>query len=173
MGLATSCDLGGDDGAGRHAACELHLREMLGAAHGLGFDQHLAGGADLAAEELVEPLFTFRTQKRGALLIFDEMWTGFRFALGGAQQLFDVKADLATFSKAVANTMSRSRDTAAFFALARGAGSLRMASKVAANAGRAHRRCKVKASCKLHAKAHTSVRGPTKSRRASTCSGAM
>jgi len=41
----------------------------------------------------------------GALLIFDEMWTGFRLALGGAQQHYDVKADLACFSKAVANGM--------------------------------------------------------------------
>ena len=41
----------------------------------------------------------------GALLIFDEMWTGFRFALGGAQEYFDVTADLACFSKAVANGM--------------------------------------------------------------------
>lgn len=41
----------------------------------------------------------------GALLIFDEMWTGFRVALGGAQQRFDVTADLACFSKAVANGM--------------------------------------------------------------------
>ena len=42
---------------------------------------------------------------RGALLVFDEMWTGFRLALGGAQQRFDVTADLACFSKAVANGM--------------------------------------------------------------------
>lgn len=41
----------------------------------------------------------------GALLIFDEMWTGFRIALGGAQQRFDVVADLACFSKAIANGM--------------------------------------------------------------------
>ena len=41
----------------------------------------------------------------GALLIFDEMWTGFRLALGGAQQRFGVRADLACFSKAVANGM--------------------------------------------------------------------
>ena len=41
----------------------------------------------------------------GTLLIFDEMWTGFRIALGGAQQFFNVKADLATFSKAIANGM--------------------------------------------------------------------
>jgi len=42
---------------------------------------------------------------RGALLIFDEMWTGFRLALGGAQERFGVTADLACFSKAVANGM--------------------------------------------------------------------
>jgi glutamate-1-semialdehyde aminotransferase len=43
--------------------------------------------------------------RSGAVLVFDEMWTGFRFHLGGAQALFDVRADLATFSKAVANGM--------------------------------------------------------------------
>jgi glutamate-1-semialdehyde 2,1-aminomutase len=43
--------------------------------------------------------------KHGALLIFDEMWTGFRLAPGGAQEFFDVKADMATFSKAIANGM--------------------------------------------------------------------
>jgi len=42
---------------------------------------------------------------RGALLIFDEMWTGFRLAVGGAQERFGVTADLACFSKAVANGM--------------------------------------------------------------------
>lgn len=41
----------------------------------------------------------------GTLLIFDEMWTGFRIALGGAQEYFDVKADLAVYSKACANGM--------------------------------------------------------------------
>ncbi len=43
--------------------------------------------------------------ERGIILIFDEMWTGFRLALGGAQEYFGVKADLACFSKAVANGM--------------------------------------------------------------------
>jgi glutamate-1-semialdehyde aminotransferase/transketolase C-terminal domain/subunit len=41
----------------------------------------------------------------GVLLIFDEMWTGFRLALGGAQQKFGIRADLACFSKALANGM--------------------------------------------------------------------
>jgi glutamate-1-semialdehyde aminotransferase len=43
--------------------------------------------------------------ENGTLLIFDEMWTGFRIALGGAQEFFGVDADLACFSKAVANGM--------------------------------------------------------------------
>lgn len=43
--------------------------------------------------------------KNGTVLIFDEMWTGFRVAIGGAQEYFGVKADLACFSKAVANGM--------------------------------------------------------------------
>jgi glutamate-1-semialdehyde aminotransferase len=43
--------------------------------------------------------------EKGILLIFDEMWTGFRLALGGAQQKFGVRSDLACFSKAMANGM--------------------------------------------------------------------
>jgi glutamate-1-semialdehyde aminotransferase len=41
----------------------------------------------------------------GTILVFDEMWSGFRIALGGAQEYFGIKADLACFSKAVANGM--------------------------------------------------------------------
>jgi glutamate-1-semialdehyde aminotransferase len=43
--------------------------------------------------------------ERGALLVFDEMWTGFRLAVGGAQAHYGVRADLACFSKALANGM--------------------------------------------------------------------
>ena len=43
--------------------------------------------------------------KHGTLLIFDEMWTGFRLSPGGAQEYFGIIADLATYSKAVANGM--------------------------------------------------------------------
>ena len=39
----------------------------------------------------------------GALLVFDEIVTGFRIALGGAQDLFGVTPDLACFGKAMAN----------------------------------------------------------------------
>jgi glutamate-1-semialdehyde aminotransferase len=41
----------------------------------------------------------------GSLVIFDEMWTGFRIALGGAQERYGVAADLVTYSKAIANGM--------------------------------------------------------------------
>ncbi|MFP5230916.1 MAG: aspartate aminotransferase family protein [Acidobacteriota bacterium] len=41
------------------------------------------------------------TRRKGALLIFDEVITGFRLALGGAQQYYGVTPDLATYAKAV------------------------------------------------------------------------
>lgn len=44
-------------------------------------------------------------EANGTLLVFDEMWTGFRWALGGAQAYFGVTADLACYSKAIANGM--------------------------------------------------------------------
>lgn len=43
------------------------------------------------------------TSLAGALLVFDETITGFRFAKGGAQELFGVKPDLSTFGKGMAN----------------------------------------------------------------------
>lgn len=42
----------------------------------------------------------------GALLIFDEMITGFRWHLNGAQNLYGVTPDLSTFGKALANGFS-------------------------------------------------------------------
>ncbi|MBE0363733.1 glutamate-1-semialdehyde 2,1-aminomutase [Pseudoalteromonas ulvae UL12] len=42
-------------------------------------------------------------KKHGAVLIFDEMITGFRYHLGGAQSYFGVTPDLATFGKGLAN----------------------------------------------------------------------
>ena len=41
------------------------------------------------------------TSKHGALLIFDEVMTGFRVALGGAQQRFGIKPDLTTLGKII------------------------------------------------------------------------
>lgn len=45
------------------------------------------------------------TQKEGTLLIFDEVITGFRLALGGASQYTGVHADLYTFGKIVGGGM--------------------------------------------------------------------
>jgi glutamate-1-semialdehyde 2,1-aminomutase len=41
------------------------------------------------------------TAKHGALLIFDEVMTGFRLALGGAQERFGIKPDLTTLGKII------------------------------------------------------------------------
>jgi len=43
--------------------------------------------------------------RHGALLIFDEVVTGFRMALGGAQEVYGVQADLVASGKAMANGM--------------------------------------------------------------------
>ena len=45
------------------------------------------------------------THEHGALLIFDEMISGFRFRMGGAQEFFNVIPDLATFGKGITNGM--------------------------------------------------------------------
>jgi glutamate-1-semialdehyde 2,1-aminomutase len=43
--------------------------------------------------------------RSGALLIFDEVMTGFRVALGGAQELYGVRADLTTLGKIIGGGM--------------------------------------------------------------------
>ena len=58
---------------------------------------------------IIEPQAGFLEQvqslvrREGALLIFDEVLTGFRLSLGGAQAHFGVTPDLACFGKAMAN----------------------------------------------------------------------
>jgi glutamate-1-semialdehyde aminotransferase len=42
-------------------------------------------------------------------LIFDEVYTGFRLAKGGAQEVFDVRADLITYGKTVAGGARQTR----------------------------------------------------------------
>lgn len=51
------------------------------------------------------PALRDMTSKHGALLIFDEIVTGFRIAIGGVQEYFDVTPDLAVFGKGIANGM--------------------------------------------------------------------
>lgn len=43
------------------------------------------------------------SHKNGALFILDEMITGFRWHLGGAQKMYDIVPDLSTFGKALGN----------------------------------------------------------------------
>jgi glutamate-1-semialdehyde 2,1-aminomutase len=46
-----------------------------------------------------------RAHAAGALVVFDEIITGFRLAPGGAQERYGVRADLATYGKALGNGM--------------------------------------------------------------------
>lgn len=43
--------------------------------------------------------------ENGALLIFDEVMTGFRLAFGGAQELYNEKADIVTYGKVIGGGM--------------------------------------------------------------------
>lgn len=45
------------------------------------------------------------TRKNGALLIFDEVMTGFRLARAGAQELYQIEPDLSTFGKIIGGGM--------------------------------------------------------------------
>ncbi len=57
-----------------------------------------AGGCIPADKEYLKGLREL-ADERGVLLAFDEIITGFRLALGGAQEWYGVKPDLATFGK--------------------------------------------------------------------------
>lgn len=75
------------------------------------FVQHPGQVAGVIMEPvgLVEPRDGFLEQvqelahREGAVLIFDEIVTGFRLAVGGAQEYYRVTPDLACFGKAMAN----------------------------------------------------------------------
>jgi glutamate-1-semialdehyde 2,1-aminomutase len=60
-------------------------------------------GASLPAPGFLEGVRAL-ADAHGALLIFDEVVTGFRLALGGAQERFGVLPDLATYAKAISNS---------------------------------------------------------------------
>lgn len=75
------------------------------------FDAHPGGFAAVVMEpmNIAEPLPGFLHEVQalcrahGALLVFDETITGFRYSNGGAQQMLGVTPDLATFGKGLAN----------------------------------------------------------------------
>jgi glutamate-1-semialdehyde 2,1-aminomutase len=68
----------------------------------------------LEAEKEVAPVEGFLQQvkllcqQNGAVFILDEIITGFRYHLGGAQKLHNIQADLSTYGKAIANGYSLS-----------------------------------------------------------------
>lgn len=73
--------------------------------------EHECAGVIMEAQALTAPNPGFLEgvrdlcTKYGALLIFDEVVTGFRWSLGGAQEYYGVTPDLACFGKAMANGM--------------------------------------------------------------------
>ncbi|HYH41660.1 MAG TPA: glutamate-1-semialdehyde 2,1-aminomutase [Burkholderiales bacterium] len=66
----------------------------------------VAGNMNLVAPrpEFLETLRELCTQ-HGALLLFDEVMTGFRVALGGAQALYGIRPDLTTLGKVIGGGM--------------------------------------------------------------------
>src|SRR5699024_10914133 len=57
-------------------------------------------GVVLPKEGFLKELRELCTQK-GAVLIFDEVITGFRLAFGGAQEYFGIDADMVTYGKII------------------------------------------------------------------------
>lgn len=61
-------------------------------------------GCIVPSLEFLERLRTLCT-RHGSVLIFDEVMTGFRLALGGAQERFGIEADLVTYGKVIGGGM--------------------------------------------------------------------
>lgn len=61
--------------------------------------------ADMQSGEKFYPFLRNVTKANGSLLIFDEIVTGFRIALAGVQEYFNVIPDMAVFAKGIANGM--------------------------------------------------------------------
>ncbi|HSE00503.1 MAG TPA: glutamate-1-semialdehyde 2,1-aminomutase [Burkholderiales bacterium] len=76
--------------------------EREGAAIAAAIVEPVAGNMNLVAPRpgFLQSLRTLCT-RHGAVLIFDEVMTGFRVALGGAQALYGVKPDLTTLGKVI------------------------------------------------------------------------
>jgi len=65
-------------------------------------EPHMGNGGCIPPEDGYLEGMRRLTQENNIVLIFDEVITGFRLALGGAQQVFNVTPDLATVAKALA-----------------------------------------------------------------------
>jgi len=81
---------------------ESTLRTIHSAKHDLAcviIEPVLGGGGFIPADPSYLELLREETRKLGALLIFDEVITGCRLSLGGAQEAYGIKPDLATMGK--------------------------------------------------------------------------
>jgi glutamate-1-semialdehyde 2,1-aminomutase len=82
----------------------VHVRELLDEHPVAAVILEPAGGRSMTVP--TDPAFLAllreETRRRGVVLIFDEVVTGFRMAAGGAQEYFGVTADLTCLAKAVA-----------------------------------------------------------------------
>lgn len=61
--------------------------------------------AEMAAGATFYPYLRELVDRNGALLVYDEIVTGFRLAVGGTQEYFGVVPDLSVFAKGIANGM--------------------------------------------------------------------
>lgn len=66
---------------------------------GIIIEPVMGGGGVLPAKKEYLKLLRSECSKIGALLIFDEVITGFRLSLGGAQEYFKIKPDMTTLGK--------------------------------------------------------------------------
>ena len=69
------------------------------------FPEKAFGPCDNCAQRRILEEIKAIAHENGALLIFDEMISGFRFSMGGAGKYFGVTPDLATFGKGITNGM--------------------------------------------------------------------
>ncbi|MES1204670.1 MAG: amino acid adenylation domain-containing protein [Pseudomonadota bacterium] len=76
------------------------IRERAGDLAAVMVEPVQSRAPDLIPREFLQELRQV-TDNAGALFIFDEVITGFRSHLGGAQALFGIKADLASYGKVI------------------------------------------------------------------------
>ncbi len=80
-------------------AAEAEVKRCAGDAAAIFLEPVLGAGGCIPAEKDYLKGLRELTDKHGILLAFDEIITGFRLALGGAQESYGVKPDLASLGK--------------------------------------------------------------------------
>jgi glutamate-1-semialdehyde 2,1-aminomutase len=80
-------------------AAEAELKQLHGDAAAVFLEPVLGAGGCIPAEKDYLKGLRELADKHGILLAFDEIITGFRLALGGAQEWYGVRPDLAAFGK--------------------------------------------------------------------------